>query len=72
MIKHWVTEVIALDPQTHEMKRWRGDVIKAPTWELAQQWCDENKGYLLVVGELIAEIDEDTGKRIDYDVARMN
>lgn len=56
-MKIWVTELQALDPGTGEMKTWCGENVTAPTWELAQQWCDNNeKGYLKVVGELIAEI----------------
>lgn len=55
-MKLWCTEIKALDPHTGEMKTWCGDNIPAPTWAMAQKWCDENKGYLNVVGELVAEI----------------
>jgi hypothetical protein len=55
-MKLWATELKALDSQTGEMKTWAGEHIKALTWKLAQQWCNENKGYLKVIGELIAEI----------------
>jgi len=70
----WSTEIKALCPHTGEMKTWTGDNVQAPTWELAQQWCDANKGYLKVIGELIAEIpcDEETyeadfGGKVDYE-----
>lgn len=55
-MKKWCTEIKALEASTDEMKTWCGEHVEAPTWELAQKWCDNNKGYLKVIGELIAEI----------------
>jgi hypothetical protein len=55
-LKQWVTELKALDPHSGEMKKWCGPEVQAPTAELAQKWCDENCGYLKVIGELVAEI----------------
>lgn len=55
-MKIWLTEIKALDPHTGRMKTWGGDNIEAPSFELAQEWCDNNKGYLKVIGELVAEI----------------
>jgi len=78
-MKRWVTEFMALDARTKEMKKWCGENVEAPTWELAQQWCYENRGHLIVVGELIAEIpckegtyEPDWNKMIDYEDIQMN
>jgi hypothetical protein len=78
-MKLWCTEIKALCPHTGEMKTWGGDDVAAPTWELAQQWCNENKGYLKVIGELIAEIPSDAetyeadfAGRVDWEVIQSN
>lgn len=78
-MKFWCTEIQALDPHTGEMKNWGGENIEAPTWALAQKWCDENKGYLKVTGELIAEIpckegtyEPDFDNMIDFDSQNNN
>lgn len=55
-MRKWATEIQALDARTGKMKTWIGEYVEAPTWALAQQWCNENKGYLKVVGELESEI----------------
>lgn len=78
-MKIWITEIKALDPASGEMKTWGGDNVEAPTFEMAQNWCNENKGYLKVIGELIAEIpckagtyEADFSKIIDYDNKQNN
>lgn len=78
-MKLWCTEIRALDAMTGEMKTWGGDTIEAPTFNLAQQWCNENKGYLKVIGELVAEIpckentyEPDWKNKIDYDNIQNN
>jgi len=79
-MKYWVTEITALDPKTNEMKKWGGDNIQAPTKELAQEWCNNNyKGYLKVIGELVAEIpckeggnEPDISRMIDYENIQNN
>lgn len=78
-MKLWCTEIKALEAATGEMRTWCGDNIEAPTWELAQEWCDNNKGYLKVVGELVAEIpckenscEADFDKMIDYEIIQNN
>lgn len=55
-MKIWITEIKAIDPQSGELKTWGGDNVIALSHEDAQQWCNDNKGYLKVIGELIAEI----------------
>lgn len=54
----YVTEIKALDPVTRELKTWAGDYVEAESFEEAENWCKNNKGYLKVIGELIKEIDE--------------
>lgn len=78
-MKIWVTEIKALDANSGEIKTWCGDNVEAPTWELAQEWCDVNKGYLRVVGELVAEIpckkgtfEPDFDNEIDYENIKLN
>jgi hypothetical protein len=78
-MKIWVTEIKALEAITGKMKTWGGENVEAPTWELAQKWCDENKGYLKVIGELVAEIpckegtyEADFSKMIDYEKIKNN
>ena len=61
-MKRWITYLEARDRKTGEIKVYMGDYITAPTRELAQQWCDENKGYLRVGRELVEEQDSKTGE----------
>lgn len=78
-MRKWCTKIQALEAATGEMKTWDGGYVEAPTMELAQQWCDQNKGYLKVVGELIAEIpckkgtyEPDWDNMIDHDTISKN
>lgn len=78
-MKLWSTEIKALDAKTGEMSTWCGEHVEAPTWELAQEWCYNNRGYLKVIGELIAEIpckegtlEPDFDKMIDYEDINKN
>lgn len=78
-MKLFTTEIQAIDPLTGEMKTWQGDNIAAPTFELAAEWCRNNKGYLKVIGELIAEIPAksdgitpDFDNMIDYETIQKN
>ena len=75
----WLTEFRAPDARTGEIKTWCGENVEAPTQALAQQWCYENRGYLKVIGELVAEIpckdgthEPDFDKRVDYDTPQLN
>lgn len=78
-MKQWVTEIRAIKTATGEMKTFAGENVYAPTAELAQQWCDENRGYLKVIGELVAEIPCKAGtykpdweNQIDYEKINSN
>lgn len=73
-MKLWCTEIRALEASTGEMKTWCGENVPGLTMKMAQKWCDENKGYLKVVGCLVSEIpckqgtlDPDWDNRRDYD-----
>lgn len=55
-MRKYTTEIRAFDPLTNEMKLWQGDHIEANSFEEAEEFCKNNKGYLKVTGELIAEI----------------
>lgn len=70
---------MALEAATGIMKKWCGPEVEAPTAELAQQWCNDNMGYLKVVGELVAEIpcksgthDPNFENMIDYENIKNN
>lgn len=61
-MKEWTTSLQAIDPINGKLYTWCGPNIKADTEELAQKWCEENMGYLTVVGEFIEEIDFEVPK----------
>lgn len=76
-MRKWVTQIQAIHPHTGELSTWLGEHVEAPTMQLAQSWCDQNKGYLKVVGELVCEIPIKKGKpdfenKIDYDLPQQN
>lgn len=78
-MRTWITEIKALSAKTGEMATWAGENVEAPSWELAQQWCDEYKGYLKVIGELVAEIpckegsfEPDWDNMTDYEKIKHN
>lgn len=75
----WATEFHAIDAKTGELKKWCGENIPAPSFQLAQEWCYQNAGHLVVIGELVSEIpckkgtfEPDWNGRIDYDIAQNN
>lgn len=74
-MKKWSTAFQAIKPTTGEVVTWQGPVIEAYTKGLAQQWCDENAGHLVIDGEVESIIEckpgtnfPDFDSRIDYDV----
>lgn len=78
-MKIWITELKALEVKSGIMKTWGGENVTAPTIELAQRWCDENRGYLKVIGELAAEIpckqgsyEPDFNNMVDYENIKLN
>lgn len=71
-MRKWTTQFQAVEVSTGELKTYMGDYIKAPSFGLAQMYCNEHKPYLRVIGELVAEIDFETGERTDYDKVNLN
>lgn len=78
-MKYWVTEFKAIRARDGMLVLYCGPHVQAPTFELAQKWCDENRGYLVVRGELISEIpcfegtfDPDFANEINYEDRQNN
>lgn len=71
-MKLWLTEIIAEDPHSGETKRWAGPAVQALTHSMAQKVCDKNFGYCRVIGELIAEIDAESGRKEDFELPSLN
>lgn len=58
-MKTWTTKIIAISPITGELREYAGPNIKAPSKELAHQYCQFSGigyGYCHISDELIAEI----------------
>lgn len=56
-MKIWGTEVKAICPIDGELKTFGGPNIKAPSRQLAHEYCQNNGlGYCRITDELIAEI----------------
>ena len=71
-VRRWVTFLKAVDPETMELKTWGGPNVPGLSLEDAQRWCWQNgMGYLRVIGELAAEIDEN-GCETDHESIRAN
>lgn len=69
----WVTEIKAICPRSGELLTWGGPYVEALTKDEAQQWCNENMGYLKVIGRLTMTIpakkDENGNHYPDWDGA---
>lgn len=52
----YATEFRAICAKTGELRTWCGPPVEGFTAKMAQEWCYENAGHLVVVGELVAEI----------------
>ena len=78
-MKQWVTEFKAICARTGELKTYGGENVQAPTHDLAQKWCYDNRGNLKVIGELVMEIpckegtyEPDFKNAVDYDNIQNN
>lgn len=78
-MKRWTTRIDAIVDDTMLPYHFCGPIIFAPSWELAQAYCDLNGlGYCKVDGELSEEVPCDDefnpywDKLIDYDLINMN
>lgn len=73
IMKKWGTEIFAKCPITGDFKTYCGPNIKAPTKQLAFEWCQNNGlGYLHITDEVIAEIDAKTGDINDFETTQNN
>ena len=66
-MKTFTTIIQAVDPMDGILKEWLGPYIQAQNIDQAINYCRNNIGYCKVDGELIAEVDEETGIIIDFD-----
>lgn len=78
-MKHWITEIQAINPGSGELTTFIGDVVVARTQAGAQ--CILNatgRGYMKATAELVARIpdkgtrDSDFESRVDYDQNQHN
>lgn len=64
-MKHFLTSIMAIDPSDGVLKEWAGEVVKAPSFKLAEEKLNaEGKGYMKVVGELIGYSRWEDGKLV--------
>jgi hypothetical protein len=61
-MRTWMTEFQAICAKTGELKTYGGPNLVRLTWESAQDWCYENAGHLVVVGQLLVEIPAKRGE----------
>jgi hypothetical protein len=64
----FITQLKAIDPRDGEVKKWIGQTIEAPNFQLAEDYINKNGlGYLEIVGELVCSVDEETGNNISFE-----
>jgi hypothetical protein len=81
-MRTWMTEFEAICAKTGELKTYGGPNLVRLTWEAAQEWCNENAGHLVVVGQLLMDIPAKRGEdgayypdwdnAVDYDTECLN
>lgn len=79
-MKLWVTEIIAKNPYTGELKKYCGPEVPGISMDDARNYCENNGlGYCRIIGELVAEIpckkgtyDPDFENTIDYEQPLLN
>jgi hypothetical protein len=76
-MRKWITYFYAKSNTDGEIHRFSGEVIEAPTHELAQQICNIHHGHLFVDGELILDVpanglEADFKNKIDYEKIQQN
>lgn len=79
-MKLWHTQMQVLNQQTKELHWVEGMRVIAPTRQKAQDLLDKyNYHYLVLVGEIIAEIpckpgtnEPEWNRMIDYDIIQQN
>lgn len=72
-MKYWVTELKAIDPKTGELRTYGGPHVPGISKKDAERYCQQNGlGYLVVIGRIIAEFDQETGNEINYETPNLN
>lgn len=72
-MKLYTTKIVAVNPLTGKLNDWCGPHVPGISFSDAEDYCQRNGlGYCKVEGELVAEIDEHTGQRTDYDIIQNN
>ena len=56
MIRLWCTEFMAIRVSDGELIKYSGPNVPGINWVDAQNWCHENAGHLVVIGELVEEV----------------
>ncbi len=56
MIRLWCTEFMAIRVLDGELIKYSGPNVPGINWVDAQNWCHENAGHLVVIGELVEEV----------------
>ena len=56
MIRLWCTEFMAIRVSDGELVKYSGPNVPGINWVDAQNWCHENAGHLVVIGELVEEV----------------
>lgn len=63
----YATTFRAICQKTGEINTWSGPVVTELTQERAQQWCNEHKGYLKVIGQVPTKMKyTDEGREDDF------
>ena len=73
----FTTKIKAIDPLTGELKTWDGPYIKEISYELADEYCQNNGlRYCEVDGELFQEThlnnENMLGDRLHYQISSLN
>ena len=64
----FTTVLKAIDSKDGILKIWVGQTIEAPTFQLAEDYINNNGlGYLEITGELISSVDESTGSYLNFE-----
>lgn len=64
MIRLWCTEFMAIRVSDGALVKYGGPPVPGVNWVDAQNWCHENAGHLVVIGELVEEVPCFDGTRI--------
>ncbi len=66
----FITEFKAIRVKDGELRVYAGDNIESISFSVAQEWCDEHKPWLKVIGKLNVEFNGD--EWVDYDKQENN